>query len=172
MDQEKIKTLIEAAGQEDQIKLKVLHNAVIKCIQDYRTESTSSRLNDWQKAETALDAFDGVEMASVRAQSLSLTQLFADLLIQRVPEAQIVTPMTDARGSQVSFTHPHAYALVQALVARGVIGDYREPGLARFGFAPLYVRHVDVWDAVDQLVEVLQSGEHLDPTYAARNAVT
>ena len=57
MDQEKIKTLIEAAGQEDQIKLKVLHNAVIKCIQDYRTESTSSRLNDWQKAETALDAF-------------------------------------------------------------------------------------------------------------------
>jgi len=57
MDQEKIKRLIEAAGQEDQIKLKVLHNAVIKCIQDYRTESTSSRLNDWQKAETALDAF-------------------------------------------------------------------------------------------------------------------
>ncbi|MEI2820262.1 MAG: aminotransferase class V-fold PLP-dependent enzyme [Marmoricola sp.] len=122
--------------------------------------------------ETALDAYDGVDMASVRAQSLSLTRLFADLLIQRVPEAQIVTPMTDARGSQVSFTHPHAYALVQALVARGVIGDYREPGLARFGFAPLYVRHVDVWDAVDQLVEVLQSGEHLDPTYSARNAVT
>ena len=122
--------------------------------------------------ETALDAYDGVDMASVRAQSLSLTRLFADLLIQRVPEAQIVTPMTDARGSQVSFTHPHAYALVQALVARGVIGDYREPVLARFGFAPLYVRHVDVWDAVDQLVEVLQSGEHLDPTYSARNAVT
>ena len=61
---------------------------------------------------------------------------------------------------------------MQALIARGVIGDYREPGLARFGFAPLYVRHVDVWDAVDQLVEVLQSGEHLDPTYSARNAVT
>jgi len=57
MDQEKIKRLLEVADQQDQIKLKVLHNAVVKCIKDYQTESTSARLNDWQKAETALESF-------------------------------------------------------------------------------------------------------------------
>jgi kynureninase len=76
----------------------------------------------------------------------------------------------------VSFRHPDAYGIVQALIARGVIGDYRDDGdrlgIARFGFAPLYVRHVDVWDAVDHLVAVLAGDEHRDPAYATRNAVT
>ncbi|MCK9362112.1 MAG: hypothetical protein M0P74_00695 [Syntrophales bacterium] len=57
MDQEKIKRLLDVADQQDQIKLKVLHNAVVKCIKDYQTESTSARLNDWQKAEGALETF-------------------------------------------------------------------------------------------------------------------
>lgn len=122
--------------------------------------------------EAALGAFDGVALSELRAQSLSLTGLFVELLDQRVPGLDIVTPRDQRRGSQVSFAHPHAYGLVQALIARGVIGDYRDPGLARFGFAPLYVRHVDVWDAVDHLVQVLANEEHLDPAYSARNAVT
>ena len=62
--------------------------------------------------------------------------------------------------------------MVQALIARGVIGDFRTPDVARFGFAPLYVSHADVFDAVEHLVAVLEHDEHLDPAYAVRNAVT
>jgi kynureninase len=127
--------------------------------------------------DAALEAFDGVTMAEVRAASLSLTDLFLRLLDERVPGLDVVTPRDHARrGSQVSFRHPHAYGLVQALIARGVIGDYRDdgdrPGIARFGFTPLYLRHVDVYDAVEHVVRVLAGDEHLDPAYATRNAVT
>ena len=76
----------------------------------------------------------------------------------------------------MSFRHPHAYGIVQALIARGVIGDYRDDGdrlgIARFGFTPLYLSHTDVYDAVEHLVGVLDGEEHLDPAYAERNAVT
>jgi kynureninase len=127
--------------------------------------------------DAALEAFDGITMAEVRQVSLSLTDLFLDLLDDRVPDVEVVTPREHARrGSQVSFRHPHAYGLVQALIARGVIGDFRDdgdlPGIARFGFTPLYLRHVDVYDAVEHLLAVLDAGEHLDPAYATRNPVT
>jgi len=128
--------------------------------------------------DAALGAFDGVDPADLRALSLSLTDFFIDLLDSRLgDQVDIVTPRDHARrGSQVSFRHEHAYGIVQALIARGVIGDFRDdganPGIARFGFAPLYVRHVDVYDAAEHLVAVLAAGEHLDPSYAVRNAVT
>ena len=123
--------------------------------------------------ETALSAFEGVALPDVRRTSLSLTDLFIALLEERVPDAEIVTPREhDRRGSQVSFRHPSAYGIVQALIARGVVGDFRDPDIARFGFAPLYVRHVDVYDAVDQLVAVLEAGEQEDPAYATRSRVT
>jgi kynureninase len=127
--------------------------------------------------ETALDAFDGVTVDELRHVSLSLTDLFIALLDERLPDLEIVTPRDHARrGSQVSFRHPHAYAVVQALIARGVIGDYRddgqEHGIARFGFAPLYVRHIDVYDAVEHLIGVLAGDEHLRPEHQIRNTVT
>jgi kynureninase len=124
--------------------------------------------------DAALEVFDGVAVTDIRAASLSLTGYFIDLLEARLGGAvEVVTPSDPARrGSQVSLRHEHAYGVVQALIERGVVGDFRTPDLARFGFAPLYVRHVDVYDAVQQLAEVLDAGEHARPTYATRNPVT
>ena len=125
--------------------------------------------------EAALTAFDGLGLAAVRDKSLSLTRLFLDLADEvLVPLGfEIVTPRSDAdRGSQVSLRHPHAYSIVQALISRGVIGDFRHPDLVRLGFAPLYVRHVDVVGAVEQVVAVVQAGEHREERYAVRSTVT
>ncbi len=124
--------------------------------------------------DEALGVFDGLEMGAVRAKSVALTDLFITLLDDRLPGVfELATPREpELRGSQVSVRHPDAYAVMQALIARGVIGDFRAPDIARFGFAPLYVRHVDVWDAVDTLVEVIGFEEWRQPRYAIRNAVT
>ena len=124
--------------------------------------------------EAALEVFEGIAMDDLRAASLSLTDLFIDLVDERLSGAvEVVTPRDhDRRGSQVALRHPDAYGIVQALIARGVVGDFRSPDIVRFGFAPLYVTHADVYDAVDRLVEVLDLGEHLDPAYSSRNAVT
>jgi len=70
------------------------------------------------------------------------------------------------RGSQVSFAHPDGYAVMRALVARGVVGDFRAPDVLRFGFAPLYVRYADAWDAARALAEVLSSHAHERPEFA------
>jgi kynureninase len=123
--------------------------------------------------EEAMTAFDGLGPADLRAGSLSLTDLFIALLDERAPQLEVVTPREHARrGSQVSLRHPAAYGLVQALIARGVVGDFRSPDIARFGFAPLYLAHADVYDAVDRLVAVLEGEEYDRPEYAARLAVT
>src|SRR6188472_3063998 len=93
--------------------------------------------------EASLAAFDGLAMADVRAKSLSLTSFFLELVDDVLLPLgfEPVTPREPAeRGSQVSLRHEVAYGVVQALIARGVIGDYREPDLVRLGFAPLYVR--------------------------------
>ncbi|SUV86486.1 kynureninase [Bordetella pertussis] len=85
----------------------------------------------------------------------------------------LATPREHARrGSHVSFLHPQGYAVMQALIARGVIGDYREPELLRFGLTPLYLSHADIWDAVEILREVLDTRAWDRPQYRERAAVT
>lgn len=122
----------------------------------------------------AAEALGG--MAAVRTKSLALTDLFSALVAQRCAGHGLTlqTPTEPAlRGSQVSlYRDEGAYAIVQALIARGVVGDYRAPGILRFGFTPLYLRFVDVWDAVEHLVQVLQTGEWREERFNQRAAVT
>jgi kynureninase len=102
-----------------------------------------------------------------------LTDLFIELIESRCARhpLTLATPREHSvRGSQVSFAHPHGYPVMQALIERGVIGDYREPEIMRFGFTPLYTRFVDVWDAVDILADILD-GQKYDVA-AKRDAVT
>jgi kynureninase len=125
--------------------------------------------------ECGLDVFLQTDMQTLRRKSLALTDLFIELVESRCAEfpLTLVTPRDHAqRGSQVSFEHPHGHEVMQALIARGVIGDYREPGILRFGFTPLYVRFVDVWDAVEVLHGVLATEAWRAPEFAQRGAVT
>jgi kynureninase len=125
--------------------------------------------------EAALRAFDGVDMAAVRAKSLSLTRLFIELADQHLaPHGfAVVTPRAaDARGSQVSLRHDEAYGVVQALIARGVVGDFRQPDLVRLGFAPLYVRFVDVVTAIEAILAVVEAGAHRDERFGEHTTVT
>ena len=124
--------------------------------------------------EAALEAFDDMSVADLRTRSLALTDLFISLVEERLPGVfEIVTPREhERRGSQVSLRHDAAYGVVQALIAREVIGDFRDPDIARFGFAPLYNTLDDVRVAVERLDAVMANEEHLDPAYAERNAVT
>jgi kynureninase len=123
-------------------------------------------------------------MAALRAKSITLTDLFIERVEARCAGhgLTLVTPRAaDQRGSQASFAHPDGYAIMQALIGRGVIGDFRAgdggdtaegADLLRFGFTPLYTRHVDIWDAVEHLAAVLDGGEWRDARYARRAAVT
>jgi kynureninase len=113
---------------------------------------------------------------ALRAKSLAQTARFIELVETRCAGfgLRLVTPREpDRRGSQVSFTHPEGgYAIVQALIERGVIGDFRAPDVLRFGFTPLYLRHVDVWDAVEHLRQVLEADTWREPRFHQRAKVT
>ena len=139
--------------------------------------------------DAALDVFDAAAglggMAALRAKSLQLTDLFIERVEAQCPgQFELVTPREHARrGSQVCLSPTarlpagSAYAIVQALIARGVIGDFRagdaqQPDIVRLGFTPLYLRHEDVWHAARHLAEVLQKQEYLKPEFNQRHAVT
>jgi kynureninase len=125
--------------------------------------------------EAGLDVFLETDMQAIRRKSLTLTDAFIDLVEARCGghPLTLVTPRAHTqRGSHVSFEHPHGYEVMQALIARGVIGDYREPHVLRFGFTPLYTRFVDVWDAVETLRDVLDTEAWRAPEFAARHSVT
>ena len=123
--------------------------------------------------DAALDAWDGVDMADLRAASIRLSQRFIAEVEARCPQLTLASPRDPhARGSQVSFAHPQAYAVMQALIARGVIGDVRAPDLLRFGFTPLYLGEEEVVRAVEILADVLATDAWDRPEHHARAAVT
>ena len=125
--------------------------------------------------DTALDAFDGVKMPEAREKAGALGDLFIERVEARCAGKGLTLASPRAaglRGGQVSFHHPQGWAVMQNLIARGIIGDFRSPDVIRFGFAPLYVRRVDVWDAVEVLGEILDSGTWRDARYQTIAAVT
>jgi kynureninase len=114
-------------------------------------------------------------MTAVRAKSLRQSTLLIELVAQRCAKTglELVTPdAEDRRGSQVSFRHAAAYAVMQALIARGVVGDFRTPDLIRFGITPLYLRYIDLWNAVLVLSDVLSTGAWKEERFRHRKIVT
>jgi kynureninase len=124
--------------------------------------------------DTVLAAGSLGGMAALRRKSIALTRQFAEQVSATCPALTLASPQADAeRGSQVCFSHPTAgYAMVQALIARGVIGDFRAPDILRFGFTPLYLRHVDVFDAAEHVRQVVEREEWRRPQFSQSNAVT
>jgi len=123
--------------------------------------------------EASLDIWDSVDMAALRARSLALTDQFITGVEATCPTLTLATPRDHAmRGSQVSFRHPEGYAIMQALISKGVIGDFRAPDIIRFGFTPLYTTHDEVAQAVDVLAEIMAKSLWDTPDFKARKKVT
>ena len=123
--------------------------------------------------EASMDIWDQVEMADVRARSIALCDAFIAGVEAACPDLTLASPRDGAaRGSQVSFRHPEGYAIMQALIARGVIGDFRAPDILRFGFTPLYTSDADVAGAVEILSKVMATRAWDRPEYKTRARVT
>lgn len=125
--------------------------------------------------QAALDVFDELDMITIRRKSQALCDTLIQLVEQH-PDCQdldMVSPRdADQRGSQVSFDFVGGYPVIQAMIDKGVIGDFREPGIMRFGLAPYYLRFVDLFDAVEIMADGMRNKVWEDPAYAQREAVT
>ena len=112
--------------------------------------------------ECGLDIMIEAGMDALRAKSVALSDLFISLIAEHCDghSLELISPKdVNLRGSQVSYSYENGYGAMQALIARGVIGDFRQPDVMRFGFAPLYISYVNVWDAVQALCTVLDGAE-------------
>ncbi|HEY0413704.1 MAG TPA: kynureninase [Allosphingosinicella sp.] len=123
--------------------------------------------------ESGVESFTGAEMDALWTKSIALFDLFAALVERSCPELACISPREpDRRGSHISFSHPHAFEICQALIAAGVIGDFRAPDVVRFGLTPLYLGFEDVWEAVERLRDILDTGRWREPRFAVRGKVT
>ena len=158
------------------------HEAPFAFDTDYRPAPGIERHLCGTPSVLAMAALEvGVEITAradlnlLRKKSRRMGDLFLDLVKKRCQGYGLVPacPLDGAvRGSQVSLRHPEGYAIVQALIARGVIGDFREPDILRFGFAPLYLRYIDVWEAVERMQSILKTEEWKRPEFQARQLAT
>ena len=126
-------------------------------------------------SEVGLDIFMRADMAEIRKKSLKLCDLFIELIDERLSGYgfNLATPKEhDRRGSQVSLYSDKGFAIMQALIADNVIGDFRAPDIMRFGFTPLYVSYVNVWDAAQRLKNIMDSGSWDKPEFKKVGAVT
>ena len=157
------------------------HAVPFEFVDDYRPGDGISRhrcgtpsLVAFAALDGALEALGALDMQLVRAKSVALTELFIRG-VEALPAhygLKLASPRESARrGSHVALTHDRAYDLVQALIARNVIGDFRAPDIARFGFTPTYLRYSDVWTALEVLAQVLDQGLDLIRAPRLRSAV-
>ena len=123
--------------------------------------------------DAALTAFDGIDMKQIRARSIELCEIFIREVEARCPDLTLASPRDPhRRGSQVSFRHPQGYAIMQALIANLVIGDFRAPDIIRFGFTPLYVTPEDAVKAAEVLETVMNERQYERPAYQKKGKVT
>lgn len=125
--------------------------------------------------EAGLEIFSGVDMDALRVKSMALGDLFIDLVDQLCGDHGFSLACgrdCEKRGSQVSLRHTDGYAIMQALIARCIIGDFRSPDVMRFGMTPLYLRYQDIWDAVSGLAEIMDGEVWRDPVFSERATVT
>ncbi len=147
---------------------------------DYRPAMATERLRVGTPSilqlavlQQALEAWEGVDMADLRAASVALCECFIREVEARCPQLTLASPRDAAtRGSQVSFAFENGYAAMQALIARGVIGDFRAPDIMRFGFTPLYLDEGDVIRAAEIIEEVMVGEVWRAPEYNQRGRVT
>jgi kynureninase len=112
-------------------------------------------------------------MERLWAKSIAMFDVFHGLVEARCPDLECISPRgPEQRGSHISYRHPHAFELCQALIADDVIGDFRAPDVIRFGLTPLYLGFEDIWHGVDRMARILDSGSWRDPRFAVRGKVT
>jgi kynureninase len=156
------------------------HQAPFAFDLDYRPGMTIQRMRvgtppilQLAALDAALDVWDGVEMEDVRNKCLALGDLFIAEVEARCPDLTLQTPREhDQRGSQISFAFEHGYAAMQAVIAHGVIGDFRAPNTMRFGITPLYLDEGDMIAAAEVIEKVMKEEMWRDPQYNVRSAVT
>ena len=158
------------------------HNRPFEFSTDYVPASGISRLLSGTPSivsmaalEAGLDVWQQIDVEMVREKGIALSELFIQIVESRLGVASppLLSPRDpEQRGSHLAFQHLNGYEIVQALIDRGVIGDFREPDVMRFGVTPLYMRFVDVWTAANSLAEVIQSRAWDMPQYRQRSAVT
>ena len=154
------------------------HNAPFAFSGDYAPKPATARflsgtppVLSLAALDAALDVFDGIDINDLEVKARRL----GDLCLSRAEAIGLSSPSPEIgarRGGHVSLTHPEGYAIIQALIAEGVIGDFRAPDMMRFGFSPLFVRFLDVWDAMDALSEILATRRWDQDAFKHRSQVT
>lgn len=123
--------------------------------------------------QQALNIWQGINLNEVRKRSILLSELFIDEVESRCPMLNLASPRPpERRGSQVSFSFSNAYSVVQALLDRGLIGDFREPDIMRFGITPLFLDENDMVRAAQTIEQVMNDETWRQPKYEVRNTVT
>ncbi|WP_299145356.1 kynureninase [uncultured Tateyamaria sp.] len=156
------------------------HDAPFAMERHYRPAMSTERLRVGTPSvvqlsilDAALDVWDGVDLHDVRAASIQLSERFISEVEARCPMLTLASPRDpNLRGSQVSFAFEHGYPAMQALIDRGVIGDFRQPNIMRFGFTPLYISEADVVRAAEILENVMTTEAWRDPKYQTVSRVT